>query len=136
MSAVIASFHPFALSKRLLHLRNWWLGLFASLLLFTPVHTASGLAYGAASVSGNLNGPLGNLAYTPLPDGRWTKDLTLPSGSHTLSVSAAHPLGRYTNTAVSSFSVQSASGTTNTYDGAGFVVQRRTGDLGRLGGSG
>jgi RHS repeat-associated protein len=88
---------------------------------------ASGLAFGAATVFGTLDGtPLGALDFTPLPSGRWTKDLTLASGSHTLSVSAVHPLGRYTNTVASAFSVQSVTGTTNTYDDGGYVVQRRS----------
>lgn len=87
---------------------------------------ASGAAPGAQQVRGTLDGnSLGALTYDPSsPDGRWSVDLNLTNASHTLSVSAVHPSGRYTNTASTSFTVVGSDALSDSYDSAGYVVGR------------
>ncbi len=88
---------------------------------------ASGLAYGAGSVSATLDGsPLSTVSYNPSSgDGRWTAELSLGPGSHTLAMRAAHPLGCFSSTNTSSFSVEAPSGAVTTvFDNAGYAVSR------------
>ena len=87
---------------------------------------ATGLALGAASVSGALDGYPVNVAFDGSDaEGRWRANLDLTGGSHVLKLTAAHPSGLYTAYATNSFTVTASADTlTNQYDGQGNITKR------------
>lgn len=83
---------------------------------------ASGVAGGASGVSATLDGaPVSNLV---LGDGRWYVDLMLSPTTHTLTATATYPVGQFTNSATSTFTVAGTNFVTDYYDGAGNVTNR------------
>jgi RHS repeat-associated protein len=90
-------------------------------------YSANGNALGAASVLLRLDDvTVSGVSYNPQSvDGAWSANLSLSPGAHQLMAVAYHASGQYAPSALSSFTVTGAQGTsTSSYDGAGSAVTR------------
>jgi RHS repeat-associated protein len=90
-------------------------------------YSANGSALGAASVLLKLDDvTVSGVSYNPQSvDGAWSANLSLSPGAHQLMAVAYHASGHYAPSALSSFTVTGAQGTsTSSYDGTGNVVTR------------
>lgn len=89
---------------------------------------ASGLAYGAASVTAVLDGNAVGVTYPANSNGVWFVDLNLTNGSHSLAATAHHPAGLFDPSVTNSFTVLGQEAVTQSYDGAGNVTNRAFAD--------
>jgi RHS repeat-associated protein len=85
------------------------------------VYPADGAAAGVSSVEATLDGQTNKVQWG---SGRWSADLNLAPGAHTLKATGHYPAGDFSKTATSTFSVNADGAVTNAYDGAGNVTNR------------